>query len=250
MAGLDDSTPGEVYFHVGEKQGSGSPIERAGLHNGTLYTLSINGFTSEPPLGFTSASFSLAVVEDPAHAAADPDGTPLNRPEDGSWDTVNPNRFYFVTTASFTGNTRLWRVTFDDIEQPENGGVIEVLVDGSLHDIKMMDNITVDGGGNVYMQEDVGNNARLGRIWRYSPGTNTLTQLAQHDPSRFPAGGSQFLTQDEESSGIIDVTDLLAGTAGYDVAQNRYFLLDVQAHYAIPGELVEGGQLLLMKAPR
>jgi hypothetical protein len=123
-------------------------------------------------------------------------------------------------------------------------------VDGSLHDVRMMDNITVDAGGDVYIQEDVGNNPRLGRIWRYSPGTDTLTQLAEHDPSRFLAGAPEFLTEDEESSGIIEVTGLLAGTPGYDVENNRYFVFDVQAHYTLPGELVQGGQLLLMKVPR
>ena len=34
-------------------------------------------------------------------------GTGLNRVEDGAWDTQDPNRFYFVTTASFTGLSRL-----------------------------------------------------------------------------------------------------------------------------------------------
>jgi hypothetical protein len=114
----------------------------------------------------------------------------------------------------------------------------------------MMDNITVDGAGAVYMQEDVGNNARLGRVWRYDPDSDTLTKLAEHDASRFLIGGSRFLTQDEESSGIIEVTDLFGGVAGYDVQGSRYFLLDVQAHYALGGELVEGGQLLLIKVPR
>ena len=73
--------------------------------------------------------------------------------------------------------------------------------------------------------------------------------IAQHDPKRFDPNPDQvrqpddppFLTQDEESSGVIDVSNIL-GSAG----QNAY-LLDVQAHYPIPGELVEGGQLLLMK---
>lgn len=250
VAEMDDTTPGDVYFYVGTKQATGLPIERAGLHNGTLYTVGIDGFATEPPLGFTSGTFSLYVVEDPAQAQADPDGTALNRPEDGNWDTTNPNRFYFVTTDTFAGNSRLWRITFDDITQPEAGGTIEVLVDGSLHDVKMMDNMTVDGAGDVYIQEDVGNNPRLGRIWRYSPGTGALTPLAEHDPSRFVAGSPDFLTEDEESSGIIEVTDLLAGVPGYDVENNRYFVLDVQAHYSIPGELVQGGQLLLMKAPR
>ena len=40
------TTGGEVYFYVGTKEGAGSPIERAGLDSGALYTLSIDGFAS------------------------------------------------------------------------------------------------------------------------------------------------------------------------------------------------------------
>lgn len=202
VAATDDTTGGEVYFYVGTKESAGSPIEQAGLDSGLLYTLTIDGFASEPPLGFTSGRFTLNVVEDPAFAAADPDGTGLARPEDGAWDPSHPNRFYFVTTASFSGNSRLWRVAFDDIEQPELGGVIEVLIDGADRDVKMMDNITVDAGGDVYMQEDVGNNPRLGRIWRYSPGTDALTKVPSttRRASRSAAPSSSPRTRDPPGS--------------------------------------------------
>jgi hypothetical protein len=108
----------------------------------------------------------------------------------------------------------------------------------------MFDNITVTKDGKVILQEDVGNNAHLGKIWEYDPATDTLTVLARHDPDRFdptaPVGGQPFLTQDEESSGIIDVTDIL-GSAGQNV-----FLFDVQSHNTLGGELVQGGQLGLL----
>lgn len=67
-----------------------------------------------------------------------------------------------------------------------------------------------------------------------------MTLLAQHDPDRFAVGGSHFLTQDEESSGVVDVTNILGS-----VGQNAY-LLDVQARFPNGTELVEGGQLLVM----
>jgi hypothetical protein len=105
----------------------------------------------------------------------------------------------------------------------------------------MLDNITVNEQGHVIMQEDPGNNPHLARIWDYDPATDQLVLLAQHDPDRFdptaPVSGNPFLTADEESSGIIDVTSIL-GSGG----QNAY-LFDVQAHYNIAGELVQGGQL-------
>ena len=50
-----------------------------------------------------------------------------------------------------------------------------------------------------------------------------------------------FITQDEESSGVIDISDIL-GNAGEHV-----YLLDTQAHNPLGGELVEGGQLMLMR---
>jgi hypothetical protein len=51
------------------------------------------------------------------------------------------------------------------------------------------------------------------------------------------------LTQDEESSGVIDVSAILG---------SGWYLLDVQAHYnpdPSDPELVEGGQLLAMHIP-
>ncbi|MBL7976031.1 MAG: choice-of-anchor D domain-containing protein, partial [Candidatus Kapabacteria bacterium] len=100
---------------------------------------------------------------------------------------------------------------------------------------QMLDNMTIDKYGHILLQEDVGNNAHNGKIWQYTIATDELKQIAQHDATRFISGGANFLTQDEESSGIIDVQNILG--AGM-------FLTVDQAHYPIPGELVEGGQLL------
>jgi hypothetical protein len=104
----------------------------------------------------------------------------------------------------------------------------------------MFDNITVDGSGKVTLCEDVGNNAHLGKVWQYDPAADSLTQLAVHDSSKFLAGGANFLTQDEETSGVVDISNIL-GNAGEHV-----FLIDTQAHFANGPELVEGGQLMVM----
>lgn len=258
VAGMDDGplNASKLYFYVGEKQSRGNPVELAGLANGASFQVSLNGYATEsganPIPHRYVGSFSLV----------DGAGTGLNRVEDGAWDTVNPNRFYFVTTASFTGNTRLWRLTFNDIHDPLLGGTVEVLIDGEVTGQKMLDNLTVDGDGKVILQEDVGNQPHLGKVWQYDPGTGVTRQLAQHDATRFIAGaaadidGSDARQSDEESSGVVEISPLLQGVAGYDTAANRYFLLDVQAHYssvngvALPADLVEGGQLLLMKVAR
>ncbi len=241
VAATEDGGSNKVYFYVGEKQSEGNPIERTGLTNGRIYELKIDGYNGDDPgSGFESGRFSLANER----------GTSLARPEDGAWDTQDHNRFYFVTTASFKGNSRLWEIRFDDISQPERGGTIRVLIDGAVAGIRMMDNITVDGDGSIYIQEDVGNNAHLGQVWMFTPRNGALTSLARHDPRLFLEGSPDFLTENEESSGIIEVSDLFRGVEGYDTARNRYFLLVVQAHYPLEGELVEGGQLLLMKTQK
>jgi len=241
VIGTEDGGLNKVFLYVGEKQDSGNPVELAGLTNGALSEIKIDGFTSEPPLGFGVGIWTPVASG----------GTSFLRPEDGHWDPTNPNWFYFVTTASITGNSRLWRLSFNDIAQPELGGKIEVIIDGNLvpaPQIKMMDNIVVDGAGNVIALEDVGGNSRLGKVWKINPFTKTATMIAEHDPALF--SGPTPLTIDEEASGVIEVTDLFQGVPGYDTAGNRYFLLDTQAHFGIADpELVEGGQLMMMKVP-
>jgi secreted PhoX family phosphatase len=249
---MDDGLNGQVYFYVGQKQATGSDLDKAGLTNGHLFGIKVDEMTDEgtgaDPLGADGqSSFSMVDLGDVASS----DGATLDaqseaagvtsflRPEDGAWDTVNHDRFYFVTTDSFNQPSRLWAVDFDDASHPEQGGTIRLMLDGSEGQ-HMLDNITVNAQGHVILQEDVGGNAALGKIWDYDPFNDTMTLLAQHDPDRFLSGGANFLTQDEESSGIVDVTDIL-GSAG----QNAY-LLDVQAHFANGSTLVEGGQLLLM----
>jgi len=53
-------------------------------------------------------------------------------------------------------------------------------------------------------------------------------------------GSPNFITQDEESSGVIAVDHIF--TPGF-------YLLDVQSHRPTNEELVEDGQLLLMFVP-
>jgi len=109
---------------------------------------------------------------------------------------------------------------FTDANNPAAGGTIRLLLNGTEGQ-QMFDNITVDSHGRVVLCEDVGNNAHLGRVWQYDPATDALTQLAQHDASRFVTGGANFLTQDEEASGVIDVTHILAMPARTSICSIR-----------------------------
>lgn len=268
VVGTDDSTvEGQVYVYVGQKQATGNVIEKAGLHGGKLYAVKVTGNQSEDltdtPFGPTAdGTFTLVDVTPATYGAGSgvalntatvaAGGSNFNRPEDAAWDWKQPNKLQLATTSSTTGRSRIWELSFTDIANPELGGTLKVAGDGGLGGtaFQMADNLTVDKkSGHVLFQEDVGNNARLGKIWGLNPANGALTELAAHDPALFTIGLPGFLTQDEEASGIIDVTDMFKGVAGYDIKANRYYLMSDQVHLAAPGELVEGGQFQLLAVP-
>lgn len=247
VAGTDDTTPGQVYFYIGTKTNSGTEIDKAGLTNGKLYGVAVTGYATEtstamPTAGTTFSLIDLGNVSAITGASLNTMSNSMNvtnflRPEDGSWNPLNPNDFYFVTTNNFTSPSRLWKLSFTNINSPELGGTITAVLDGTEGQ-KMLDNMTVASNGKAYLQEDVGGQAHLGKIWGYDIATDALTPIAYHDSTRFITGQPNFLTIDEEASGIIDASAIL-GTG-------MYLFVD-QAHYSIAGEVVEGGQLLAMK---
>ena len=249
VAGTDDATPGQVYMYIGTKTNTGSEVDRAGLNNGRLYGVAVTGLTAEVSASFPAPNtpftmVDLGIVKDSTGAALNTRSNTLGvtnflRPEDGHWDPINPNDFYFATTNSFTAPSRLWRMRFTDITKPELGGTITAVLDGT-EGAKMIDNIAIDNYGNVILQEDVGGQTHLGKIWQYNIATDRLKLIATHDSSRFTAGMPGFLTIDEEASGVIDMESILG-------AGN--FLMVDQAHYAMGTELVEGGQIFGLYNP-
>jgi hypothetical protein len=260
---IGSSVPSELYVYVGNKEKNGHPIVQAGLTNGNFYGVKISVNGSPVPeesndfglgtaaTGFIgTARFSMhnlgdvsdmtAVQIEEASIAAGV--SRLQRVEDGAWDprSEHGNDFYFVTTASLTSNCRLWRLRFDNIEKPENGGTIEILLRGG-EGHGMLDNVTIDRFGRILMDEDPGNTGRVAKIWLYSIETGEFIEVAHHNPKFFDPtilNNSDFITQDEESSGLIDAEDILG---------KGWFLFDVQVHKASTDpELVEGGQLLAL----
>ena len=260
--------PSDLYMYVGSKQPNGHPIERAGLTNGKLFGLKVSladgtvagGEDNQFALGNATSGFigtgrfavqamgpggdvSGFTALQLQQEAIDENVFRMQRIEDGAWDPrkSHSNDFYFVTTASFTSNSRLWRLRFDDIERPERGGEIELLLKGDELGHKMFDNMTIDGCGRIVLQEDPGNQDYVARLYVYGIQSGNLIEVAHHNPKFFDPNNSdltKFITKDEESSGVIDAGKIL-GTG--------WFLLDVQAHKASTDpELVEGGQLLAM----
>ncbi|OQP58213.1 hypothetical protein A3860_07770 [Niastella vici] len=249
VAGMDDATPGQVYFYIGTKTTTGTEIEKAGLTNGNLYAPAVSGMLIETSAGTPAAGTPFTMINlGDVHNMS---GTNLNtasnnagvtqflRPEDGAWDPLHPEDFYFATTNAFGSPSRLWKLHFSNINDLTQGGTVAAVLDGTEGQ-QMFDNITIDHWGHILLVEDVGNNAHLGKTWQYTIATDKLEMIGTHDATRFLSGGANFLTQDEEASGILDVQEILG--AGM-------FLLVDQAHYGITGEAVEGGQFLALFNP-
>ncbi len=255
-----DGGANRVFLYVGTKQDSGTLMERAGLMNGLAYGIQVQvkgaDVTSENrDFCFNtsgSARYSASFVLAPGGTAA---GTSFLRPEDGAWDPANPNDFYFVTTdridtfeigGTQVGRSRLFRMRFSDIANPLAGGTIEALL-GSTEGQNMADNICVfndlAGGTRVMIQEDPGNAVHNAKTWLYTVATDSLQLILESDKARFGDIGIAAVAPfnlDEENSGVIDARDTLG---------LGWFIGNMQAHYTIPGELVQGGQLYAFFAP-
>lgn len=262
-------TTSNVYFYIGTKTNTGNDIEKAGLTNGVLYGLKISGYPQErisssiindaPAAGTTfelvmipGADTLTGVELDAAGLAAG--ATYFSRSEDGAWDPSNLSDFYFHTTDQIDqvndaigtqiGRSRLWHLHFTDINNPELGGTVEAVLNGSEGQ-NMLDNLTIDKAGHITLVEDVGNSAHNGKVWDYNIATDELIQLSKHDVARFGDVGiaaTAPYNQDEESSGVLDAQSILGP---------GMYLIDDQAHYTtgIPANVVEGGQLLTLYNP-
>jgi VCBS repeat-containing protein len=280
---VSGNASGQLYCYIGTKLTTGTgatEIDDAGLTNGKLYGISVTGFAAEDrllPMGGVakgaSKPFTLAILNGTGDvsaltgaqldAASDTASvTRFLRPEDGAWDPTHPADYYFNTTDRIDdlknggtgattpqiGRTRVWKMHFSDIANPELGGTITMILDGAENPgAQMLDNIAIDGSGRLVLQEDSGNYVGAAKMWACNPLTGSLTQIAKHDPAKFGdrVGGVTTapvapFTIDEESSGVIDASGILG--AGW-------FLIVSQAHYAKDSETVEGGQLLALYLP-
>jgi hypothetical protein len=252
-----------VAVYVGTKTNTGSVVDKAGLTNGTLGFVTVAGNVAEIVNTTTRAT---NIVDGTRFSISDTTSTTFSRPEDGAWNPLNPSEFWFVTTdqldkvsdglGSQIGQTRLWKLAFDDITDPSKGGAIDLVLDGrSVNGQKtnMFDNLTFnEATGTIILQEDVGNAEHNGKMWEYDPKTDRLTQLLMHDPGRFGDVGLAATSPfniDEETSGVIDVTSFFVSDPN-ERLYNRYYLTSDQAHYTsgITTAQVEGGQLLLIQA--
>lgn len=267
VIGLDDSSDGELYVYVGDKQATGNAVERAGLSGGSLYGIRVNGVANESRtdgidigpkaadghVDRAKASFDLVALGpngdvsrlDASQLDADAETkgvTDFLRPEDGAWDPTNPNVFYFVTTDAFntqdaygtpgsSGQSRLYKLTFKDASHPTRGGSIEMLLDGT-EATQMMDNITVNSRGQVLIQEDPGNEQYSAKVWLYDPKTDT-----RHAGSSTGNSGLTVLAEhDPQRFGSRDHTSAQPATPPYNTNEESSGIVDVSGILGRPGK--------------
>ncbi|MGD8309681.1 MAG: DUF839 domain-containing protein, partial [Chromatiales bacterium] len=122
--------------------------------------------------------------------------------------------------------------------------------------IRSPDNLVWAGDGRIYVQEDratpaFGARGQEASIWVLDPETSQTRRIARMDRAVVVPAGTSDVQAGEvgawESSGILDVTDLLAQGTG-----SRLLLATVQAHGIRDGViaergLVQGGQLILLE---
>jgi hypothetical protein len=271
IGNADGGTNG-LYVYVGAKTNVGNDVERAGLVGGIVYRVAVAGNLAETRAldaglglavngrGNYEGAFALVAGD----VATNNHSTKFLRPEDGAWDKKDHNRYFFVTTDQMdaakdgnvnpdivsgqVGRTRLWALNFTDSSRPELGGTIEMLLDGTSAkgDYQMFDNITVNQDGTLILQEDVGNNQHNGKMWKFNPATGSLVKLVGFKPELFgDIGVTASITKDEETSGVIDVTEIL------DRDDDKTYNLFVVQNHKLSNDpvTVEGGQLLLLAQP-
>ena len=247
VMGMDDSPGGQVYVYVGEKRDAGNPAELAGLVGGNLSALKVAG----QRFSLVSLGDVSAMSGDELEQAGRKAGVAnFMRPEDGAWDVNNGNIFYFATTDKIDGSSQLFQLTFDDAMHPEKGGAIRVVLNARDIGAQMFDNVTMAGDGKLLIEEDPGDNPHAASIWQFDPATGKADKVLAVAPERFLDKNSpEFMTQDEENSGVIEVTDLVR-RASWVKPDQRYFLGVIQVHAkSNDPELVEDGQLYLISSP-
>ena len=291
LMGSEDgsATDSQLWMYVGEKTKAGKWYEKAGFTNGDSYVLSTvasaavandNEIRSKYGKG-TSFKVGFSKVDNMLSGKAQNEmarslGIEFARIEDAHFDPKNPNDFYFVTTESnkdpkatapnpstptvTRDGGALWKLSFADLANPAKGGTLTMLLDGSeVPYLSKPDNIAIDDLGNILIQEDPGNNAQIARVVAYRIKDGKLGVVAKFKDDLFTTGRTGFITQDEESSGVVDVTSMLKKGKG---DKSSYYMLVAQIHAApalarpdiatgnaLLANAVEGGQWYIMEVP-
>ncbi len=260
------SIPAAVFIYVGTKQAEGNEIERAGLTNGRLYALRVHcgqtlvteehtdfglGNASTGYIGHgrfdlvqlgTAGDLSEGAALDIRQEATAADAFRIRRLEDGAWDPRGDGNdaLYFVTSAS-TGcprNSRLWCLRFDDVEHPERGGRIDILLANPPG--QAFDTIRIDKLGRILVPDVGGSDSCVSSIRVYRIEHGALVEVADRyrELSQPCANPSRFVTENEDPSDLIDAQHIFG--------QGWFLVDDRTPKHGDDLEPHQDGQLLAM----
>lgn len=284
-----DDNKSQVRMYVGNKTSSGAWYDKAGLNNGKNYVLALSDVRTD-----TAFRTKYAKGKEVAVTFAEVDwkqggtgqnidaadaGFGFSAIEDGAFDPNNLNDYYFVQKSSAKDKGALtldpdnklvtlrdggamWKLSFTDVKNPLKGATLTMVLDGSEAPyLNMPDNIDIDNKGNILIQEDPGKNPHVSRIVAYNIASKKMAVVAKFKDVYFSsdaAVATSKITEDEESSGIIEVTNLFKKSAS---DKNSYYLLNAQIHETAAktrpditdaarklelDKLIEGGQVYLL----
>jgi uncharacterized protein DUF839 len=267
LFGLEDGPKGlnsQLYLYIGQKNlTSPDPLARNGLVGGRLYIFGsiTDGKGSEsafhkidrPLLGhWIPVSDSDQKTDTELNEQVTESGAFLfDRIEDGTYDRRQNGIFYFVTTGGdvpANRKGRLYKLTFNANDPLAGPTLLEVLLEGDAGDpIVSPDNIDMNANGEMVVLEDF----TLDNFWSFLKRNNSVW-LYRPDGAGKPERLAEATDKFWEPSGVIDASSVYGPGA---------WLLDVQAHtvtsaqasskqkLAGDAQLVEGGQILLLRAP-
>lgn len=244
----------QLRLYVGKKLGVGKWFERAGLHNGKSYVLEAGEFADDTdirasvqkgtPIAVRFNEVDNTVDGSTQNFEALLGGTTMSRLEDGVFDPTSPNDFYFTTTES-SGDAKatkanpatpkikrdggaLWRLRFNDVTKPLSGANLTMILDGSEAPyLNKPDNLEIDAFGNIFIEEDPGINEHRSRLIVFQPSTSKFTVLATAKERYFSALGTNYLTNNEELTSVVDVSRHLRTSA---LDKKTYLVFSIQVH--------------------
>ena len=154
-------------------------------------------------------------------------GTEFARVEDGHFNPLNRNEYFFVTTQSDSDGTgwtgaaggtgatvnspavkesgppsrdggALWKLTFVNVLKPELGATLDLVLNGSeapegvgAAKVNKLDNITISNDGTVaFLQEDPGGNDQVARLLAVRLSDRKLVSVATFDSNMFGVAGT------------------------------------------------------------
>lgn len=170
---------------------------------------------------------------------SDSDGAATDLQVPGSTDLVRD------ATSKRDGGA-LWKLTFEDVADPSLGATLDIVLNGSETPViagtadsdsgyangdlggalYKPDNLAISADGQyAFIQEDPGAVDRVTRLLAVRMSDAKLVTVAAFDTDMFSptANSSSYLTNDEETSGIIDITSQLSAT-------DPTFLFNAQIH--------------------